>query len=187
MMGGQGLMGMQGQMSEKRRYAGVDRESLKCGVCEVKFTSRSQIDVHVHLPAHLEKAKVERDQLFPVHIKHKHKNRICLQRRMKRSRKSRRLTFQFPWRQTAFRPCGRDLTPYIVHFVRFGFPPSPSSSTITGNLYLINDTQVMCSISLHRGTKHLHLVRRLQSESPPISLCFSNFLYHILWWKNFHL
>ena len=67
MMGGPGLMGMPGQMSEKRRYAGVDLESLKCGVCEVKFTSRSQIDVHVHLPAHLEKAKVERDQLFPVH------------------------------------------------------------------------------------------------------------------------
>merc|ERR1719225_1210649 len=51
------MMGMPGPVSEKRRYAGVDLENLKCGVCEVKFTSKSQIDVHIQLPAHLEKAK----------------------------------------------------------------------------------------------------------------------------------
>ena len=74
MMGGPGPMGMYGPMmggpmmppmmgmprpvSEKRRYAGVDLENLKCGVCEVKFTSKAQIDVHIQLPAHLEKSKV---------------------------------------------------------------------------------------------------------------------------------
>ena len=52
------MMGLPGPVSEKRRYAGVDLESLKCEVCEVKFTSKSQIDVHIQLPAHLEKAKV---------------------------------------------------------------------------------------------------------------------------------
>lgn len=60
MMGGpiMPLMGMPDQMSEKRRYAGVDLENLKCEVCEVKFTSKSQIDVHVQLPAHMDKSKV---------------------------------------------------------------------------------------------------------------------------------
>ena len=60
MMGGpmMPMMGMPGPVSEKRRYAGVDMENLKCEVCEVKFTSKSQIDVHIQLPAHLEKAKV---------------------------------------------------------------------------------------------------------------------------------
>jgi len=59
MMGGpmMPMMGMPGPVSEKRRYAGVDLENLKCEVCEVKFTSKSQIDVHLQLPAHLEKAK----------------------------------------------------------------------------------------------------------------------------------
>ena len=61
MMGGpgpMGMMGMPGQMSESRKYAGVDRDDLKCVLCEVKFTSIEQIDVHIELPAHLEKAKV---------------------------------------------------------------------------------------------------------------------------------
>jgi len=65
LMGGPGHMGMPGQMSEKRRYAGTDLDNLKCEVCEVKFTSRSQIDVHVQLPAHFEKSKdlpVEEDE-----------------------------------------------------------------------------------------------------------------------------
>ena len=65
MMGGpgpMGMMGMPGQVSESRKYAGVDRDDLKCVLCEVKFTSIEQIDVHIELPAHLEKAKVRSSQ-----------------------------------------------------------------------------------------------------------------------------
>lgn len=62
MMGHMGMfgpmVGFPGQRGENRRYAGVDLDNLKCGLCEVKFTSISQIDVHIELPAHLEKAKV---------------------------------------------------------------------------------------------------------------------------------
>ena len=57
-----GMMAMPGQVSESRKYAGVDRDDLKCVLCEVKFTSIEQIDVHIELPAHLEKAKVRSSQ-----------------------------------------------------------------------------------------------------------------------------
>ena len=43
-------------MSEKRRYAGVDVDNLNCSLCEVKFTSREQLDHHLENPTHMEKA-----------------------------------------------------------------------------------------------------------------------------------
>ena len=56
MMGGQqGPMGYQGP--DTRKYAGVDLDGLECKVCGVKFTDRSQLDQHIELPSHMDKAK----------------------------------------------------------------------------------------------------------------------------------
>ena len=55
-------------LAERRKYAGVDLESLECQVCGVKFTDKSQLDVHVGLADHLDKAKdipVDEDNLPP--------------------------------------------------------------------------------------------------------------------------
>ena len=56
MMGGPpGPMGYPGP--DNRKYAGVDVDGLECQVCGVKFTDKSQLDQHIQLPSHLEKAK----------------------------------------------------------------------------------------------------------------------------------
>ena len=62
----------QGQMSpamvEKRRYAGVDMDNLHCKLCDVRFTDKSQLDQHIELPTHMEKAQhvpIEPDEQPP--------------------------------------------------------------------------------------------------------------------------
>merc|ERR1719232_1461472 len=55
-MGGPpGPMGYPGP--DNRKYAGVDVDGRECQVCGVKFTDKSQLDQHIQLPSHLEKAK----------------------------------------------------------------------------------------------------------------------------------
>ena len=68
MMGGPVMGDPATVLAERRRYAGVDLESLECQVCGVKFTDKSQLDVHVELADHLDKAKdipVDEDNLPP--------------------------------------------------------------------------------------------------------------------------
>jgi len=42
---------------EARRYAGVDVQGLHCKCCDVRFTDKDQLEQHVELPDHMEKAK----------------------------------------------------------------------------------------------------------------------------------
>jgi len=48
---------MNPKVIELRRYAGVDVSGLHCKCCDVRFTDKDQLEQHLELPDHMEKAK----------------------------------------------------------------------------------------------------------------------------------